>query len=253
MRLLKFNKIKKNHLSLALVILMVIFLNKSFVAAHTASTFVQHKWGGAGSTVCYTFTAGFPTGVYRDRVNDGAGRWNSTGMSKKPTNCTESDWANYDPFTCSTVGYLKGIHWQPLTNEESDPNSAARFADGTVAVTPQCYMNGSTFEQICDPKLNGQAMRSTQIVFNSKMRFWTSHTNTPADSNYVDLWSTATHEFGHFMGWCGHFRESDPNVCAEKGSSQYINRETMCPKIYPGTSVQRSPNTHDTHTMDAAY
>lgn len=248
----KFNKIQRNHFSLVLLVLIALFLNSGFAAAHSSSTFVQHKWGGPGSTVCYFFTTGFPSGAFRDRINDGAGRWNSTGMSKKPTNCTTTDWANYDPFSCSGAGTKKGIHWEPLTNED-DAGFVAKAADGTVAITPQCYMNGSTFEQACDPKLNGKAMRSSQIVFNSKVRFWTSHTNTPADSTYIDLWSTATHEFGHFMGWCGHFNEKSSELCAEKGSQSYINRETMCPKIYNGTSVQRSPNTHDTHTMDGAY
>jgi hypothetical protein len=70
----------------------------------------------------------------------------------------------------------------------------------------------------------------------------------------IDLWSVASHEFGHAAGWTGrHYgKDEDPersSIC----NSGNVNRQTMCSIIYTGSESVRTLGRHDRHTFRRVY
>jgi hypothetical protein len=105
-----------------------------------------------------------------------------------------------------------------------------------------------------------------QTGFNSNPPTWWSwykNTGNPA-SDEKDAWGTASHEFGHDVGYWrgdGHFAESD-DACP--GINDLGNRNTMCTAalnaqgnidkdVELGTTWKRSLESHDKHTFQNAY
>jgi hypothetical protein len=88
---------------------------------------------------------------------------------------------------------------------------------------------------------------------------WYRGTDTPSHSE-TDLWSIATHEFGHSSGWGpgnDHFTETaNPGAC-DKTQNDY---HTMCERYYHTTDQYpargkwwRTLETHDVDTFKDAY
>lgn len=185
--------------------------------AHAAADYYNSKWQRDRS-VEWRFTAGVPDTAFRDRVRDGAGRWNSLGPSMHFDKLS-GDYANFDPYVCPGSYQKDGVHRRYLSGD-------------TLAVTLTCRFSGTS------------ELYSFQIVFDEG-RSWYNGTGTPG-SNEFDTEGVATHEFGHATGWSGHFGDSW-DVC------QPPDKHTMCPTIAPGTIGARALEEHDKHTFVNAY
>jgi hypothetical protein len=75
---------------------------------------------------------------------------------------------------------------------------------------------------------------------------WYTGTGDAPDCCF-DVWSVATHEWGHMTAFFGHFDEGG-SICPDDSS-----RHTMCPTIKAATERQRTLELHDYHTFEAAY
>lgn len=96
--------------------------------------------------------------------------------------------------------------------------------------------------------VSGTRLVRFTIVIDSAPAAGSWYTGTgDAPSDRYDLWSVASHEFGHATGWGPHFAEDSPE-CPNDST-----RHTMCGGIYIGTERQRTLTTHDIHTYDGRY
>ena len=199
--------------------------------------------GVAGKDVVFRFTTSVAADGRRDRIANGFGNWNATpgGTSLTYFRYSGTDLANFDPAKpCDQPDNRNGIHWLPM---------------GVVGRAGRTYT--------C---LTSTTILNAQIVFDSDgSTQWYLGTSTPTCTALIcltDLISVAAHEVGHFGGHLyggpvpdepGHWDENSGALCAESGSTYYGARETMCPTIYEGTTMMRTPSTHDNHTRDYFY
>jgi len=194
-------------------------------SAHTVGNhFTRGRWP-ANVTIQYGLNTGFPTGAWRSQAYAGKEQWNNATSSGEPTIL----WTLADDVNHGTAGSPCGI---------SGFNTGALFwnnldylGSGTLGATRLCV---------------GSAIFNFTIEFDSTRSNWYNGTGDNPDSN-ADFWSTATHEFGHAVGFWEHIAESD-GACPNDGT-----RATMCPSIYNGTERQRTVAPHDIHTYDGAY
>lgn len=228
-------------LILAVIALLVAAVATTVAGAHTSSTHYPAHWIGLTS-VPYRFESAVPTGAFRDRLKDGAAQWTAQGGTAEPN----FYWPGGDDFPdtsltghCNTGFYGANVlQYQDLDN----------YGSGVLGVTLTCYRTDT-----------GEIL-SFQMGFDND-RDWYTGTGDANDgflnqcipSCQSDLWSVASHEFGHATGFMGpsstggHFSSTDA-VCADNDS-----QATMCPSYKPGTERQRSLSTHDIHTFTGAY
>lgn len=108
---------------------------------------------------------------------------------------------------------------------------------GGIAFTNACWYPNTTWRN------------KAVIVFdNDGTTTWYAGSSLTVPAGHVDLRSGAAHEFGHAFGWNGtHLADNPGGICS--GGSPH----TMCSGILVGSSSQRSLETHDKHTFQAAY
>ena len=150
-----------------------------------------------------------------ERIKRGAGDWNKLGGSVRLI--AGSKVANYSPTTCPSRYQKNAMHYLPIDGPSR-----------TLGVANVCF----------DP--NTRELYSMQITFDTAESWFTG--TGPPPSGQVDLWSVASHEFGHTLG-IAHFTSGDPD-CA------VAELETMCPFYSPSMRV---PDDHDKHGFHAIY
>lgn len=192
--------------------------------AHSASSYYKMRWK-SDLTLGWHFTAGFPGGAYRDKIVYGAGQWNAQNQSLR-WSYYPTDYANFSWSPCPTKTYKNAVHW----------------ADIPYAGLVRACLYGS------DPT----RIWSVQMIIDSAGTNWYAGSGTPA-ANQVDLWSIATHEWGHMSGSLaagdgkGHFPEADA-ACPDGAL-----RNSLCPSIPMGTTHMWNTELHDEHTFQSAY
>lgn len=165
----------------------------------------------------YDFTgsvAKMPAGS-KERIKRGAVDWNKLGGSVRLI--AGDKVRNYSPKTCPTKYQKNAMHYLPIDGPSR-----------TLGVANICF-NPSNAE-----------LHSMQITFDTG-EDWYTGTGTPPPGQ-VDLWSVASHEFGHTLG-IAHFSSGDV-VCVA------AELETMCPFYSP---TMRVPGDHDQHGFHAVY
>jgi hypothetical protein len=187
-------------------------------AAHPAGDFYVAKWPGSAET--YGYTPSVPSG-WRGAIDNGATAWSKVKGATLDIVHGADHASNYTYSTCSSG--KTGVHAANL----GGPN-------GTLGVTYTCW--------------SGSQITQSNVVFDTSENWYTG-TGTPSGSQ-ADLWSVATHEFGHSTGFGqgapnGHFSGS---ICTSNSKQQ-----TMCPSHTLGSTWQRSLATHDKHTFTAEY
>ncbi len=225
---------------IALVLLAGLGLVFASPVAPTAQAHDQANWYNArwiqsdlGSTkIPWSFSPGFWNGqAYRDAVINGAKGWNDIAGNR--TLDRQAD-VSSDPSNVYDCAAALGNNkvWKGAV---SDPY---------YALTGWCVKSGETSH-----------MKSFQMKFRDGIN-WYAGTGTPG-SNELDLWSGATHEFGHGVGQTsgpngyGHWDEAgDPNssLCDYTSYPTHV----MCYKLLPG-EITNAPKIHDRHTFQSAY
>jgi hypothetical protein len=171
------------------------------------------------------FANTFPGGAYRDKIVYGVGQWNA---QNQPLYWTKyGDVADFTWTSCPATFERNVIHFQ----NADKPG----------------------YVKVCVWAADTNRIWSTNMNIDSSGTNWYTGSSEPA-SNQIDLWSVATHEWGHMSGsvtgggdGLGHFPESS-TVCPTDAS-----RQSLCPTIYAGTTWMWDTESHDEHTFQAAY
>jgi Matrixin len=197
--------------------LAILLLIPTAASGHAASQFYDFLWV-SDLSVRWKFVSDFPSGNFRERVKDGAQKWNDLD---EPMSFKKIDdlWDPYPPADCSpNEQYQKdGVHWGDIT-------------DGALAKTFRCRTSSELW--------------TFNIKFDSDRPWYTGTGDPPGDK--FDMWGVAVHEFGHATGWKGHFEDSS-QYCTD------VPYHTMCPSLPSGAQWMRSLESHDTHTFGGAY
>lgn len=218
------------------VVLAVLGLPAISADAHTVSNHYSRWWvdnSRGDLNVDWHFTSGFPSGSYRSRVRDGAAQWNALAQ---PMRFVEgSQVSNFNPEVCPSSYQYDGIHWGSIDG-----------TGGTAAWVSSCFwvVNG----------VNTSELHSVQQKYDSA-EDWYTGTGDANDgflqlcipSCQIDLWSIASHEWGHSTGWGTHLPANE-SICANDS-----NQNTMCPTYYGGTERMRTLESHDIHTFNGRY
>jgi hypothetical protein len=205
--------------------------------AHSAKLFnLRYPTDPNYWNVTVNFDGSVPGGKTRSRVQDGAKQWTRLGR-QLVFNVHRKGINGKGIHHCqsTSAGYSRGVvYWKSI---DGHPASGGDI----LGLTYQCYWTSGTYKG----KMAGFTME-----FDSKQGQWYRGTgNVPSGS--IDLWSVASHEFGHASGWNRNHYKTDNNasICASSNKGM----ETMCPYAYPGQSRQRTLGRHDKHTFKRVY
>lgn len=186
--------------------------------AHTSSSYYYSssnlgKWPSA-MDVSWYIRSGWPNSTtYYDRVKEAAWTWTSASSDNNDVDFVHAG-------TTATGGNAYGcasysaIYYAPISDLDVRGNTTS--CRGSNPGSPQ----------------------RISIAINSNLT-WYSGLGPTA---FLDLRSTATHEFGHATSFFGHF--TDTTACP----STISNEATMCPFSGPGETHKRSLEPHDIHT-----
>lgn len=198
---------------------LLAIVTPSTSTAHPSGDFYVGRW--FGSAVDYWFSSAVPSGAFRDRVENGEGKWGALPPS---------------------LHFVRARTWSgtiPCFNCCANPgDNVVRYPsiDGVGGVYAET--------RICHP---GNIMEEFQLRFDSGQNWYTGTGSPPSDE--ADVIGIAAHEFGHAGGWGPHFSETSTQ-CPSTNST----RHTMCPgSEYYGEKWLRSLEPHDEHTFDDAY
>lgn len=209
--------------------------------AHTG--YYPQKWASTIVPVDWKFVSGVPTSptTLRNRIQDGAQSWNGVDANFS-FRLQSGDYGAFSGTSCQPLSNVEknGIHWG---------NIDGAFGYGATAV-------------ICsygDVGGSGTNLHNFQIKFDSSEN-WFLDSGTNIGSQQADLWSLATHEFGHATGrgktpggpgtagdGLGHF-PTNFDVC--NGTLQH---HTMCPSTGTGQTRDRNLEEHDKDGLQGAY
>lgn len=207
------------------LLLPVLLLSPQFAQAHSASTFYSGGGGVWASGIWVNwYSKGFPSSSYVDRLKNGSAQWNAaSGSSSAEPDFSYVGGTSTGPSSpCSAS--LNGAYWYNL-----DP----LVGEYVLGYTPFCK------------NTSGRVYRFTMYIDSTQS--WYTGTGDSVGTFTADLWSVASHEFGHATGWYGHYSTSE-TICENNGS-----QATMCRTIHLGTVRMRTLADHDIHTFNAAY
>lgn len=206
-----------------IAVTLAVIVLATVAVAHTPGPRYPDVWLFDIGAVDYRFKSNFPTGDWRNRVNDGVADWNEVG---EPLQFYQApgDTAGYSRFSCPANYQDSFVQREALDGQ-----------NGFIAFTDTCVDVNNTW-----------VLRSFVVTFDDA-ETWYKRTGVPPGGQY-DAWGAATHEFGHATGWSGdqHF---------SGGAPECVNapRHTMCPSIGFGQTYWRDLAEHDRHTFQAAY
>lgn len=190
------------------------------VEAHSASTYYPKKWTADPYYGLGHLDAPLDTSTAKSSIHAGDNPWD--GLAG---NWLDFLWSgNENPMVMWTGS---GCTTPP--------------SDGLWIVSDD--ISSLAFEATCT---SGDRIVRTAIVFDDTGTSWYTGSSTSVPSGKYDLRSVAVHEFGHAEGFAGHFSSTDTDC---SGS----DRNTMCSGLPSGTSYKRTLESHDIHTVEAAY
>lgn len=197
-------------------------------AAHSdLATYYPAGW--QERTIMYFFVGSSWTSIgdIANRARNGAQQWNNLNQGGFIFQDTGARSLFLDP--CDNTAGNNGLFWQGLDGP-----------GGYVGYTYTCVYQAAPGR-----------LYSGNIVFDGSETNWYTGTGVPG-SGKLDLYSHATHEFGHLTGgWVGykHWDEAGQGTLCPVSSA----RETMCSWTPNGTTYARTLGTHDSHTFGGRY
>lgn len=140
----------------------------------------------------YRFHTTVPTGAWRDRINDAAGEWNRHNRR-----------FTFVPPGRDTPSVTGSVTFGCPTSEAPRPSIIYRadYGEGN-AVAEACLTRSS-------PGSSDFRPTHFRIWFDKRDNYWWTKSSTKIPFNRHDLQETATHEFGHALGWLPHYDDDD--------------------------------------------
>lgn len=201
-------------------------------ANHDQSTYYHRWWHTGDRTVTWHFDNDYPTGNKRDRVKDGAGKWNqqnqSMSFSFNSTDTSDQVWGY-----CSSSTNMSTVFW---FNYADPPGTDA------LGVTYTCVYSG-----------DATRIKHFYMVFDTGNSWYAGTATDPPGNSDIDLWSVATHEMGHATGLGTAPDDNDHfqgGVCTSPPSN---TDQTMCAIYVADATWVRSLESHDKGVFGDRY
>jgi hypothetical protein len=208
--------------------------------AHSNSYF-DMRWSTSRGNIPVYFDRTTPTGAFRERVRDAFDQWErfqtKVGFSvyTETAPATAPDQPNGADDACRRTNY-QNRRISLISYQYIDGKGDNRF--NILAETQGCEINSG----------GSYLLDFFYLAFDTGDDYYMGTGNAPSKS--IDLWSTATHEIGHAMGWGPHFDDNGTNntICNNDSDQQ-----TMCASYYAGSERQRTLEGHDKDTFTNRY
>ncbi len=204
-------RVRKAGLAVRVVALVLAGSLSSSVAVASDNVYIKwtnNSYGGYSNWITWQFDSSFPTGsAIRSYVSSGRYEWNDVERQL---------WFSWNQATSDPFAVVK---WSDLWWPNSDKMAVANVV-------------GNASGRIVD----------AEIIFNSSpdhdWKHWYGQTSSPSCRvKYIDIHTTAAHEFGHLVALHHSDREAD----------------TMWPFLPCGTLSKRSLEPHDKDGIRALY
>lgn len=207
----------------ASTVILLLLVGTGSALAHSPARFYPGKYDTHHRRLKVYLTTDVPGGSFEARLIDGMRQWNDLGGNFRLLPQAHPR-LFAPPRRCDR--FPGGSH--PGGRVEYTP-----LPTGIEGFTPRCKKKGDNRILFFTMYLN-----STES--------WYSGTGD-APASRVDVWSIASHEFGHGTGWVGHYADGG-TLCSNNSQE-----ETMCPQYFSGTERMRTLGPHDAHTFRGAY
>lgn len=218
-----------SRLCLLTVAAVAIAVAPTAAEAHTASTYYPARWP-AGTHVTFGYDVSYPTGAYRDRVYDGKTSWNNVAGASEP----KIDWALQD-------GKAYGSF--------SSPCSMTVPVNGVAVFWGDLDTWGTAATGLVKRCTSGTTITKASLTLDSTGPPWYTGTGDSLPGT-VDLQSVTVHEWGHVLGFSGHWTAGEATTCPSPAET--VIRHVMCPSLVSGSEI-RTLKAHDRDTFLAAY
>ncbi len=197
--------------------------NAAAVHAHSWVPYYTASWPLGHRSIVYGFDNYWP--LSKSGIKNGANVWNAAGGSDGADFYNSLAQKNYSTSPCNLSDYSGAIHYRDLNV----------YGTSVLGRTDVCKV--------------GATLHRFVLSIDSSGRTWYVGTGD-APSNQYDMWSVASHEFGHATGWVYHLDYVTPgtSLCANNSG-----QHTMCGFYYVGTERQRTLGTHDLDTYESKY
>jgi len=222
-------------------------LAASAAAAHFSVNYykdgVYNRDLDANGAFTYRFDSGFPGGRFRYRTNSGSRQWvraDGRGLFRgllsreNDIDSSKTPGGKVCPGPKRDGRYNGLVYWLKLDGTPVKNN--------TLATVKRCFYVDETGKPI--------ELASFFMWFDSSEPWYNGTGNAP--SARVDMWSVATHEFGHASGFgYGKRRQHFSRQMSFCGDVK--SQESMCPVYFSGSERQRTIGWRDRHAFRAAY
>jgi len=219
----------------ALAALSLPLTLSSPATAHDAAVFYPDRWP-TNRTVHYSIHEDVPlSGGFRNSLASGLARWSDLAGGNGPEFIRDAVSGGINNFYACDNAY-----GGRLFVAENLASYLGYPSESVLGFTQPCIIDGVwtkfqiTFEKTAEA---------------SGASGWNTDDTAPGPNQW-DLQSIATHEAGHATGFVGHF-----SAAAYCPSPADATTQTMCAgdPSQKGTSMVRSLEDHDLHTLDNAY
>ena len=151
--------------------------------------------------------------------------------------------------TWDNLGESLDFAWKGTKNLSRNPCDAAVRGRNLIRMGP-LDGKGKDLAMTTVCRSGGTIVRFVTVFDSAEP--WYTGTSTLVPRGRPDLWSVATHEFGHAAGWASHF--DDPGIGLGAAiCGNFSGQHSMCATHFSGTARQRSLGPHDIDTFRAIY